>query len=261
MMATTAFFLLIAALAVQIIYIIKTAEGPDPISHYLLSAAFFLLLATTVMRSFQYNFAAVTTLYESLLVLSESLILILVLYRFKSGKKSLPYLMGSGTLLAIILLASASSPIIPKEVVPPVPALQSNWLVLHIIFSFFGEAFFSLAFFSSIYYLFLKDDKKKKHVERISYRAVLIGYFLFTTGGLIFGAIWAYYAWGRYWGWDPKETSAFITWLVYTLYLHLRLTRKIRGKTGSIILIIGFLLTLFTFLGVNFLMSGLHSYS
>ena len=98
-------------------------------------------------------------------------------------------------------------------------------------------------------------------LDKITYKTIIIGYCLFTTGGMIFGAVWAYYAWGRYWGWDPKETSAFITWLIYTIYLHQRLTGKIKGKIGAILSITGFLLTIFTFLGVNYLMSGLHSYN
>ncbi|HQB62588.1 MAG TPA: cytochrome c biogenesis protein CcsA, partial [Spirochaetota bacterium] len=83
---------------------------------------------------------------------------------------------------------------------------------------------------------------------------------IFTIGALLFGAIWAKNAWGRYWGWDPKETFALITFLVYTLYLHLRIIAKTKIKTTVIISVFGFLLTIFTFLGVNLLLPGLHSY-
>jgi ABC-type transport system involved in cytochrome c biogenesis permease subunit len=87
-----------------------------------------------------------------------------------------------------------------------------------------------------------------------------IGYPFYTLGALIFGAIWAEQAWGRYWSWDPKETWALVTWLVYTLYLHLRLVRRNTSSLPPIIVILGFLIALFTFLGVNYLLSGLHSY-
>jgi ABC-type transport system involved in cytochrome c biogenesis permease subunit len=83
---------------------------------------------------------------------------------------------------------------------------------------------------------------------------------VFTAGALIFGAVWAQKAWGRWWGWDPKETWALITWLVYTFYLHLRLISKKTGKLISLIAVIGFLCTIFTFFGVNYLLPGLHSY-
>ena len=260
-MATIAFILLLSALIIQIVFILKSSESPDPVSHFLLIPVLILLVTTTIIRSIKINFAAVTTTYESLLLFAESIILLLIIYRLKAGKKSLAFIIGGGTLLSLILLSLASSPIIPSILTPPVPALQSYWLVLHVAFSFFGEAFFSIAFLSSIYYLFSNDDRKKMQLDKITYKTIIIGYCLFTTGGMIFGAVWAYYAWGRYWGWDPKETSAFITWLIYTIYLHQRLTGKIKGKIGAILSITGFLLTIFTFLGVNYLMSGLHSYN
>ena len=260
-MATVAFFLLLVALIIQIIYILKSVDKQDPISHYLLILVFLLLVTYTIIRSIRIGFVAVTTTYESLLLFAESIVFLLIFYRIKSGKRALPFLIGGGTLLSLILLALASSPIISSDLVPPVPALQSYWLVLHVTFSFFGEAFFSIAFITSIYYLVSKDNIRKSQLDKITYKTIIIGYCLFTAGGMIFGAVWAYYAWGRYWGWDPKETSAFVTWLIYTLYLHQRLTGKAKGKVGAILSITGFLLTLFTFLGVNYLMSGLHSYS
>ena len=259
-MATIAFFMLILFLTIQIIYILGNRSKTDSFSHFLLIIAFILLLITTISRSLKNDFIAITTTYEALLLFAESITLLLFIYRLKAGLKTLLFIMAGGTLLAIILLALASSPIIPKDIIPPVPALHSSWLVLHILFSFFGEAFFTVAFCTSIYYLLSKDSIKKDRADKITYKSIIVGYFLFTTGGLIFGAVWAYNTWGRYWGWDPKETSAFITWLVYTIYLHLRVTKKIKGKSGSILSIIGFLLTLFTFLGVNYLLSGLHSY-
>lgn len=79
-------------------------------------------------------------------------------------------------------------------------------------------------------------------------------------GALIFGAIWAESAWGSYWSWDPKETWALVTWIVYTLYLHVRLIMKRSDRIVALISVVGFVFTIFTFLGVNYLLSGLHSY-
>ena len=82
----------------------------------------------------------------------------------------------------------------------------------------------------------------------------------FLTIMLITGAVWAEYAWGTFWSWDPKETFALVTWLVYALYLHIRLMRGWRGKRTAILSVIGFLTVIFTFFGVSYLLPGLHSY-
>jgi len=98
-------------------------------------------------------------------------------------------------------------------------------------------------------------------LDELTYRAIALGYPLFTVGAIIFGMVWANKAWGRYWGWDPKETWALITFLVYSGYLHLRLNRGWRGILTSLLSVIGFLVTLFTLFGVNLLLAGLHSYA
>jgi cytochrome c-type biogenesis protein CcsB len=97
-------------------------------------------------------------------------------------------------------------------------------------------------------------------LDDITYRAIAIGFPIFTLGGLIFGAIWADQAWGVYWSWDPKETWSLITWFVYAFYLHARLMRGWRGKKVAVVAVVGFVVVLFTYLGVNLLLSGLHSY-
>ncbi len=97
-------------------------------------------------------------------------------------------------------------------------------------------------------------------LEDITYKGIAFGFPIFTIGGLVFGAIWADQAWGRYWGWDPKETWSLITWFVYAFYLHAKFIRGWKGTKTSIIAVIGFLVTVFTYLGVNLFLSGLHSY-
>jgi len=117
-----------------------------------------------------------------------------------------------------------------------------------------------------VVFLTTSSKEKRSRADRITYISILIGYVFFTTGALVFGMIWAEQAWGSYWSWDPKETWALVTWLTYTLYLHVRMVswKKMdpvkRGRFSSWISIAGFLLTMFTFFGVNYLMSGLHSY-
>lgn len=103
----------------------------------------------------------------------------------------------------------------------------------------------------------LPDDSV---LDNLTYRAIALGYPLYTIGGLVFGMIWANKAWGRYWGWDPKETWALVTFLVYSIYLHVRLAKGWSGIWTACLAVAGFSVTLFTLFAVNFLISSLHSY-
>jgi len=107
----------------------------------------------------------------------------------------------------------------------------------------------------------LLDGVDPEDLDEISYRATAIGFPIFTLGALIFAMIWAHVAWGRFWGWDPKEVWALITWLFYSAYLHLRLSKGWMGKKSSWLTVIGFLIVMFTLIGVNLIIAGLHSYA
>jgi cytochrome c-type biogenesis protein CcsB len=98
-------------------------------------------------------------------------------------------------------------------------------------------------------------------LDEISYRAIAIGFPIFTLGALIFAMIWAHLAWNRFWGWDPKEVWALITWLFYSAYLHLRLGRGWHGTSSAWMAVIGFVVVMFTLIGVNLVIAGLHSYA
>jgi len=261
MIATVAFALLIVSAVVQAIYLLRREPKVDPLSHYILLAAAVLLLVVTIERSIRIRFVAVTNTFESLVFFSAGIALLLFLYRLRAKERAIPYVNFGATIVAIALLAVASSPIAPREVVPPIPALQSYWLVLHVTLSFIGESFFVVAFVCAIYYLAARDEERRKSLDRLTYTTIAIGYPIFTAGALIFGAIWAQTAWGSYWSWDPKETWALITWLVYTAYLHTRFVKRFRGKVSAVLAIVGFAFTMFTFFGVNYLLSGLHSYA
>ena len=176
------------------------------------------------------------------------------------------------TPLAFLALAYASfSDNVKSGIQPLVPALQSNWLTAHVITCFFGYASFALAFSLSIMYLiksmemperknvFLRLIPRTEILDELSYQLVGIG-FLMLTLGIITGSVWANFAWGSYWSWDPKETWSLITWIVYATFLHSRMIRGWKGKRLAILSIIGFLCVMFTYFGVNFL-AGLHSYA
>jgi cytochrome c-type biogenesis protein CcsB len=158
---------------------------------------------------------------------------------------------------------------------PLVPALQSNWLLYHVITCFLGYAAFAVACGISIMYLIKSAFETTstsapagglmsmfpplKVLDDLNYRAIMIGFPLLTLG-IITGAAWANYAWGTYWSWDPKETWSLIVWFVYAAFLHARITKGWVGKRAAWLSVIGFIATLFCYLGVNLLLSGLHSY-
>jgi ABC-type transport system involved in cytochrome c biogenesis permease subunit len=214
--------------------------------------------AALVLRAVASGHAPFTTGYEALSFLAWAIVVALVIFGRKPGGPHLePFLM----LIVIGLVALASSPLNPKGVEPLIPALQSYWLWLHISITFFGEAFFAVAFVASLLYLVSGSEEKKVKLDGLAYRAVTVGFPLFTLGGLVFGMVWAYRAWGRYWGWDSKEVWSLITWLVFALYLHTRIVMGWKGKRSAWIAIAGFLVALFTYFGVNYLLPGLHSYA
>ena len=259
-LATIAFVLILASAAIQAPYLFRRDGRSDPASHWALLAAFLGLAALGVWRSIAIGFPALTGTFESLLFFSAFICLIAWAYRLQGRVAFLPLVQFGATIIAAALLAVASSPIAPKEVLAPIPALRSGWLLLHVALSFIGESFFVAGFVASVAFLFSKDDKKKLGYDRVAYTAIAAGYPIFSAGALVFGAIWAEQAWGSWWSWDPKEIWALVTWLAYTAYLHLRLVRGRKDALPSVVAALGFLCALFTFFGVNFLLTGLHSY-
>jgi cytochrome c-type biogenesis protein CcsB len=246
----------------------KKTGAMAKIGKLLIIAGFTAQVVGLVIRTYNSKFMPVTNMYESLNFFTCTIALAYIIVEQKFKNRSF----GVFILPVIFLLMSFSShPAISKEIVPLIPALQSQWLVWHVLLSFIGEAAFAVAFGTSIMYLIRSNSQDSSFVGRtfpelstldtISYRAIIIGFPIFTIGALIFGAIWAKFAWGDYWTWDPKETWALITWIVYALYLHIRIVHGWKGKPAAWISIIGFAATIFTLFGVNYLLSGLHSYA
>ncbi len=168
--------------------------------------------------------------------------------------------------LAFLMMGYAS--MLPKDIKPLMPALQSKWLSFHVGSAIVSYGSFAVACGLSIMYLINDKNKNsdKKSIlpdqeacDYLSYRVIAFGYLMLTIV-IVSGAIWAKSAWGRYWGWDPKETWSLITWLIYSVYIHLRFNRGWKGKPAAWFSVIGFLCVIFTFIGVNILLAGLHSY-
>ena len=261
MIATISFALLLVSLAVQAVYLFRKDGAKDPVSPWLSLGAGLLLLAEIIRRSLIIRFIALTGMFESLVFLACLTAFLVFALRFSRRAQGNRAIAFGATAMAVVFIALASSPLAPADIKPPVPALQSGWLVLHVSFTFIGEVFFAAGFVSAVLQLMTKDGEKRRNYDRLAYTSIAIGYPIFTAGALVFGAVWAEKAWGVWWSWDPKETWALITWLTYTAYLHFRLVRKNTSKVMPILVIAGFLIAMFTFFGVNFLLSGLHSYA
>ena len=214
-----------------------------------------------------YGHAPLSNLYESLVFFSWAIVVIylVVEHRYKNR------VIGAFTMpIAFLAMAYASlSPNISDRIQPLIPALKSNWLIAHVITCFLGYAGFAIAFGISLMYVvkerpaaagsaILARFPEPEALDDLTHKMVQFG-FLFLSIGIITGAVWANSAWGRYWGWDPKETWSLITWFVYATLLHARLMRGWRGRKIAYISILGFMAVMFTYFGVN-LLPGLHSY-
>jgi cytochrome c-type biogenesis protein CcsB len=215
-----------------------------------------------------YGYVPLSNMYESLIFFSWTIVLIYLILEFKYRQKIIGVFVTPFAFLAIAL--TSIIPGIDAKITPLVPALQSNWLTIHVTTCFFGYASFAVSFGISILYLIRdrREVQKKKAskwlpstpiLDEINYKSIVIGFPLLTLG-IVTGAAWANYAWGSYWSWDPKETWSLITWFIYAAFLHARFTRDWRGKKVAILSIVGFTAVLFTYFGVNYLISGLHSY-
>lgn len=158
------------------------------------------------------------------------------------------------------------------DIKPLVPALQSYWMKIHVPLNFVGYGSFAVACAAGAAWLLRNRIEMRNPqspmlavfpslnmLDQLSYKAVAIGFPAFTLATIL-GAAWAAEAWGGYWSWDPKETWALIVWLVYGAYLHARFSHGLHGKTLAWWAVLGFLVTIFCFVGVNMYLSGLHSY-
>lgn len=233
-------------------------------------AAHTLAIVLRWVESYRFGIghAPLTNFYESLIFFAWALILLYLLIEWRTKNRSI------GTFaapMAFLIMAYASFSSISSHIEPLIPALRSNWLIAHVLTCFVGYAAFGIAFGLSIMYLLKRWDNPQKErlflklipgssiLDELTYQMIAIGFILLTLG-IITGSVWAHSAWGRYWGWDPKETWSLITWFVYAAVLHARMIRGWRGKKLAILSIIGFSCVLFTYLGVNLILSGLHSY-
>lgn len=225
-----------------------------------------LLLRWAESYRLEYGHAPLSNLYESLVFFALVIIIthLVVEWKFKTPN------IGAFTVpVAFLCMAYTSlSPGLGVEIRPLIPALKSNWLIAHVVACFIGYGSFAVSFCVSIIYLIKGNANHNEGLlsrlpssdvlDELNNQLVMFG-FLFLSIGIITGAVWANSAWGRYWGWDPKETWSLITWFIYASLLHFRFMRGWQGTRIAIFSMIGFAAVLFTYFGVN-LLPGLHSY-
>lgn len=214
--------------------------------------------------------APLSNFYESLIFFAWTIVFLYLLVEWRLKNRSIGVFIMP---VSFLIMAYASiAPGISNKIEPLIPALQSNWLTSHVLTCFMGYASFTVAFALGIMFfvkraagenssqsgVFTRLLPSEYHMDELMYSSTALG-FIFLTLGIVTGSVWAHYAWGSYWSWDPKETWSLITWIAYAVMLHVRLVRGWRGKRMAIMAIVGFACVLFTYLGVNFLPS-LHSY-
>jgi cytochrome c-type biogenesis protein CcsB len=258
------------------------------ISQSLVVGTNILLALTLSLRWVKEGYFPLSNLYESLIFLTWSISSIHLFLEFKTKSR----LLGSISTPLMFFLTGFSSLTLPVEMqkaLPLVPSLQSNWLMMHVSMMMVSYGVLIVGSLLSLFYLafsYFNSNKNNENnyvvetgtssnlnlsklfssklsllqlTDTWSYRTIGLG-FPFLTLGIISGAVWANEAWGSYWSWDPKETWALITWLVFAIYLHSRLIKGWEGKKAAVLGSCGFFVIWICYLGVNFLGKGLHSY-
>ncbi len=202
-------------------------------------------------------------------------LVVLLVYLTLVARAAIGWLAPIVTGFAVVVLGLAILAYVPAG--PLVPALDSYWLVLHVSAAAVAGGAFCVGAGASALFLVKRRAERRagrpittgvlgrlpttEQIDRLAFQVHAFAFPVWTFAALIAGPIWAQHAWGRYWGWDPKEVWAFITWVVYAGYLHARATAGWRGKGAAIIALVGFATFLFNFVGINLLVSGLHSYA
>ena len=271
--------LLITTIYYWVNFIFFPKKHSTNLSIYGLTIANSCIFLQLCLRWIESAHFPLSNLYDSLLFLSWGLIFLFIFLERRT-KLDLLGIIISPTILCIIAFTDFSLPEDLQKIKPLVPALQSNWLLMHVTVMIFSYAalilgsLLSISYICYFYYLsrfsFLSstinfqnknilDQGRLNILDNLSYRLIGFG-FCFLTLGILSGAIWANETWGNYWSWDPKETWALITWLIFAIYLHTRLIHGFQGLKSAWIAFFGFIIIWVCYLGVNLLGKGLHSY-
>jgi cytochrome c-type biogenesis protein CcsB len=238
--------------------------SPSPLSRAAIGLAFaawIALGASLVLRALVVGRGPWGNMFEFTLAFGFSMIGCYLYLQRRYSIRSIGFI-PLGVALALLLYASS----LPSEIAPLVPALQNApLLTIHVGMAVLSYGIFATSFAAGVAYLAQGQNDRfawlpsHKVLDEVAYRAVIIGFPIFATM-IILGSWWASIAWSRYWGWDPKETAALVTWLTYAIYLHARNQRSWAGRPAALLLIVGFGMVLVTYSG-SLWFSGLHAYS
>jgi cytochrome c-type biogenesis protein CcsB len=220
------------------------------------------------LKYYQIGHFPVTTFRESLSFFAWAIIGAYLLIQLRFNIRVLGSFL---TPLAAIMMISSS--FLPAQSAPGPPLLRSFWLLIHVVTIFLGNGVFAIAFLAGLMYLIQEKEIKSKHLgklyhrlpslevlDALNYQCLIIGFPLLTAG-MLSGSLYAQVTLGSFWRWDPKEVWSLITWLLYAALLHGRLVSGWRGRRSAQISILGFLILIFSFVGVNFWVKGYHTFS
>lgn len=253
------------ATALYFVFLVAKKERAGTLALWAMTAGFAAHTLSLVVRGTHAGRLPFTNQYEFAASFAWGIVLCFLIFARRFHFNAL------GTFVApVVFLVIGYAAMQSREIHALMPALQSGWLGFHVSMAIISYGAFGVAFGVAMVYLFQKQLESsafsRRHfpdastLDLIIYRAVALG-FLFLTLCMITGAIWAQKAWGSYWSWDPKETWSLITWIIYAIFLHLRLNRGWRGRKSALFAVVGFICVLFTYVGVNTLLAGLHSYA
>lgn len=270
--------LVIATTLCMLLYMIwlgSRKEIVGKLATYLTIVALIASTSAIILRMITSGHPPLSNGYEFLLTFVAGILAVYLFAEFRYKLRSLgAFVMPIPFLLLMFIIMSMGPDERIAQAVPP--ALKSQWLTFHVLTAMFAYGAFAVSFGLGIMYLlkYSKTENGKKlspkaivarfpaleKLDELSYKVVGFAFPLLTLC-IITGAIWANYAWGTYWSWDPKETWSLITWIIYAGYLHARLMYGWKGKRAAWLALFGFLAVLFTFFGVNYFLPGLHSYA
>lgn len=254
-----------AATAVSVTELFKGSKITSRIMLALAVSGFAVHTVNIVFRYVSAGHIPITNPHEATSFFSWCIVLIFFMLQSRYKVNLL-----SSFIMPVVFVLMLSSLMLPTDMKPLSPVLQSYWLGIHTVFAFLGNAAFALAFGIGSMYLVQEHYVKTKHLgdlferlpslqtlDEINYRLITFGFPLLTLA-IITGALWAESAWGSYWNWDPRETWSLITWFIYAIILHARLIAGWRGKRAALLSILGFLTIIIAFFGIKLLQKGLH---
>lgn len=247
-----------ASCVAGILYLMLGRDAISRSSALLATGGFAFLSMDILCRWIEAGHAPVTSMYETLILFAWATWLVALILIVPIGMKAM---LALTPLIAVVCLGYAST--LDSSIKPLFPALRSNWLVIHVAANFLGYAGFGAGFIAGIgLAVALMRNQPHERWERSSVTCIRFG-FIFLTYGILTGSVWANEAWTSYWGWDPKEIWALLTWIFYFIMLLVKSSvtgAARRPRLTAFFAVGGFFFVLFTYLGVSYLLRGLHSY-